>query len=60
MTAITRGLLGEQFNLLRVFHLHITLINFGAEISLQYMKERKPLMDSGSRFTFAVHEEDEF
>ena len=24
------------------------------------MKERKPLMDKRSRFTFAVHEEDKF
>ena len=31
-----------------------------AEISSQYMKERKPLMVKRSRFIFAVHEKAEF
>ena len=30
------------------------------EISLQYMKERKPLMDKWSKFIFAEHEDYKF
>jgi hypothetical protein len=32
----------------------------GAEISSQYVKESKPKIEGRSRFTFAVHEEDQF